>query len=53
MIVYDIVLNGEIKETIKPRKSRLKEIYAYMLEQSKLMRAKYGENVKIKGRMVY
>ncbi|MEW9700719.1 mechanosensitive ion channel protein MscL [Paenibacillus sp. SI8] len=53
MIVYDIVVNGEIKETIKPRKNRLKEIYAYMLEQSKLMKAKYGENVKIKGRMVY
>jgi hypothetical protein len=53
LIVYDIVLNGEIKETIKPRKNRLKEIYAFMLEQSKLMKAKYGENVKIKGRMVY
>ncbi|NEW08483.1 mechanosensitive ion channel protein MscL [Paenibacillus sp. SYP-B3998] len=53
MIVYDIVVNGEIKETIKPRKNRLKEIYAYMLEQSKLMKVKYGENVKIKGRMVY
>ncbi|TXK84325.1 mechanosensitive ion channel protein MscL [Paenibacillus sp. N3.4] len=53
MIVYDIVLNGEIKETIKPHKNRLKEIYAYMLEQSKVMKAKYGENVKIKGRMVY
>ncbi|MEC0145055.1 MULTISPECIES: mechanosensitive ion channel protein MscL [Paenibacillus] len=53
MIVYDIVLNGEIKETIKPRKNRLKEIYAFMLEQSKLMKAKYGDNVKIKGRMVY
>lgn len=53
MVVYDIVLNGEIKETIKPRKNRLKEIYAFMLEQSKLMKAKYGDNVKIKGRMVY
>ena len=53
MIVYDIVLNGEIKETIKPRKNRLKEIYAFMLDQSKLMKAKYGDNVKIKGRMVY
>jgi phosphate starvation-inducible protein PhoH len=53
MIVYDIVLNGEIKETIKPRKRSLKEIYAYMLEQSKLMKAKYGDNVKIKGRMIY
>ncbi len=53
MIVYDIVVNGEVKETIKPHKSRLKEIYAYMLEQSKLMRNKYGDNVKIKGRIVY
>ncbi|MBP1992012.1 mechanosensitive ion channel protein MscL [Paenibacillus eucommiae] len=53
MVVYDIVLNGEIKETIKPLRKSLKEIYAYMLEQSKLMKDKYGENVKIKGRMVY
>lgn len=53
MIVYDIVLNGEIKETIKPKKNRLKEIYSYMLEQTKLMKDKYGDNVKIKGRIVY
>jgi hypothetical protein len=53
MIVYDIVVNGEIKETIKPRKRSLKEIYAYMLEQTKLMKAKYGDNVKIKRRMIY
>jgi hypothetical protein len=53
MLVYDIVLNGEIKETIKPRKKSLKEIYAYMTEQSKLMKVKYGNNVKIKGRMIY
>lgn len=53
MIVYDIVLNGELKETIKPRKKTLKEIYAYMLEQSNLMKAKYGENVIIRGRMIY
>jgi hypothetical protein len=53
MIVYDIILNGEIKETIKPRKNRLKEIYAYMQEQSKLMRIKYGDNVKILRRIIY
>jgi hypothetical protein len=53
VVVYDIVVNGEIKETIKPRKERLKEIYAFMLEQTKLMKAKYGDTVKIKGRMVY
>jgi hypothetical protein len=53
VIVYDIVLNGEVKETIKPIKKSLKEIYAYMLEQTKLMKAKYGENVKVKGRMIY
>lgn len=53
MIVYDIVLNGEIQETIKPKKNRLKEIYAFMLEQTKLMKAKYGDNVKIKSRIVY
>lgn len=52
-VVYDIVVNGEIRETIKPRKVRLKEIYTFMLEQTKLMKAKYGDNVRIKGRMVY
>jgi len=53
MLVYDIVVNGEIKETIKPRKIRLKEIYTFMQEQTKLMKAKYGDNVKVNGRMVY
>jgi hypothetical protein len=53
MLVYDIVVNGIVKETIKPRKERLKEIYSFMLEQSKLMKLKYGEQVIITGRMVY
>jgi hypothetical protein len=53
MIVYDIILNGEIQETIKPRKNRLKEIYDYMQEQTKLMKIKYGENIKISRRVIY
>ncbi|MNW08640.1 hypothetical protein D3C71_2054610 [compost metagenome] len=53
MIVYDIFVNGRIRETITPRKQRLKEINTYMLEQMKVMRAKYGEQVIVKGRMVY
>jgi hypothetical protein len=53
VIVYDIVVNGEVKETIKPRINRLKEIYTFMIEQSKLMKKKYGENITIKRRILY
>ncbi|EGL15353.1 mechanosensitive ion channel protein MscL [Paenibacillus chitinolyticus] len=53
MIVYDIVVNGEVKETIRPQKLRLKELYAYMLEQSKQMKMKYGENTRVLKRILY
>ncbi|AHD06746.1 hypothetical protein ERIC2_c29640 [Paenibacillus larvae subsp. larvae DSM 25430] len=53
MLVYDVVVNGEIKETILPPKHRLKEIYHYMMEQSQLMQRKYGEHVRLNKRIVY
>jgi hypothetical protein len=53
MLVYDVVVNGEIKETILPRKHRLKEIYHYMMEQNQLMQRKYGEHVRLNKRIVY
>jgi hypothetical protein len=53
MVVFDIVLNGEVKETIKPMNQRLKDIYAYMAEQKKRIKAKYGKQAVISRRMIY
>jgi hypothetical protein len=53
MVVYDIVLNGEVKETIKPLDQRLKNMYYHTKEQIKLMKAKYGKNIVVNRRILY
>ncbi len=52
MVVYDIILNGEVKETIVPLNQRLKEMYWFMVDQLELLRKKYGENILIKRRVL-
>jgi hypothetical protein len=53
MIEYDVILNGEIKETIKPINQRLKDMVKFVTEQFHVMKLKYGENVMIHRRIVY
>jgi hypothetical protein len=53
VIVYDVIVNGEIKETIKPTSQRLKDMYAFVTEQINLMKKKYGYNIKINRRVIY
>ncbi len=53
MIVYDVIVNGKIQETIRPKRQKLREIYDYVNEQMKDMRRKYGQGVHVKRRMVY
>lgn len=53
MVVYDIVVDGEVKETIHPMNQRLKNMYAYVKEQIKLMKSKYGSNIRVNRRIVY
>ncbi|MDG0808694.1 mechanosensitive ion channel protein MscL [Cohnella rhizosphaerae] len=53
MIEFDVIVGGEVKETLRPNTSRLKEVYDYINEQMKLMRGKYGYEVKVMRRILY
>jgi hypothetical protein len=53
MVVFDVVLNGEVKETIKPINQRLKDVYSYVKDQIELMKLKYGKGIIVNRRIVY
>lgn len=53
MIVFDVVVDGEVKETIKPVNQRLKEIYAYVQEESARVREKYTGSIYLTRRLEY
>ncbi|MBB6671039.1 mechanosensitive ion channel protein MscL [Cohnella nanjingensis] len=53
MIVFDVIVGGEVKETIKPKTVKLKEIYDIVNEQMKQMKRKYGRDIDVKRRMIY
>ncbi|MUT68646.1 mechanosensitive ion channel protein MscL [Paenibacillus sp. NEAU-GSW1] len=53
MIVFDVVVDGEVKETIKPANQRLKEIYAYVQLESRRVQAKYSGSIYLNRRMEY
>lgn len=53
MVVFDIVVNGEVKETIMPINQRLKNVYTYVKDQIELMKVKYGNAIVVNRRFVY
>jgi hypothetical protein len=53
MVVFDIVVNGEVKETIKPKTQKLKAMLEFVKEQVKIMKQKYGNNIVINRRLIY
>lgn len=53
VVVYDVVVNGEVKETIKPINQRLNNVYTYVKEEIELMKLKYGNNIVLNRRIVY
>jgi hypothetical protein len=53
MIVFDIIVDGIVKETIRPNVRKLRDISVFVNEQMKLMRRKYGYGVHIKRRMIF
>jgi hypothetical protein len=53
VVVYDVVVNGEVKESIRPVNQRLKNVYVYVKEQIELMKLKYGNGIIINRRIVY
>ncbi|MBB3110635.1 hypothetical protein FHS18_002702 [Paenibacillus phyllosphaerae] len=53
MIVFDVIVEGAVKETLKPAKQQLKEIAAFMKSESVRLIRTYGSEVQIKRRMLY
>lgn len=55
MIVFDVIVNGKITETLKPKSQRLRDIYDFVNEQMKLLGRKYGyhDGVHLKRRIIY
>ncbi|WP_336742834.1 mechanosensitive ion channel protein MscL [Paenibacillus sp. y28] len=53
MVVFDVIVNGKVIETITPLNRRLKDIYRYVADQMDRIRKAYGANVVVKRRMLY
>ena len=52
MLVFDIVVNGEVKETVRPVSQRMKDIYLLMQGKMKDIKGKYGSNVQVRKRIL-
>jgi hypothetical protein len=53
MLEYDVVVNGEVKETIKPPAQRLKQIDAFVKQQIQLLKLKHGSGIVVNRRVLY
>ncbi|MFB9329034.1 mechanosensitive ion channel protein MscL [Paenibacillus aurantiacus] len=53
MIVFDVIVDGKVKETLRPVNQRLKEIHLYVKAESARLIEKYGTNVQLNRRMLY
>lgn len=53
MVVFDVVINGVVIETIKPKTQKLKAIVDFVKEQMVEMKRKHGSNIIINRRFIY
>ncbi|MNZ94958.1 hypothetical protein D3C78_1140800 [compost metagenome] len=53
IIVFDVFVDGKVKETIRPSNQRLKEIHSFVKNESRGLIEKYGKNVYLNRRVVY
>lgn len=53
MIVYDVIVNGQKIDTLRPMTSRLKELRQFIEQQFSLLEEKYGSNVHLSRRFEY
>lgn len=53
MVVYDVTVNGQWIETIRPINQRPQEMYWFMVDQIQNMRKKYGTEVAVYRRFIY
>ncbi|WP_169081888.1 mechanosensitive ion channel protein MscL [Paenibacillus sp. PL91] len=52
-IVFDVTVDGKVKETIQPQSQRLKEIRSFIQTEASGLIEKYGSNVYLNRRVVY
>lgn len=52
-IVFDVFVDGKVKETLQPQNQRLKEIHSFVKAESSGLIKKYGSNVYLNRRVVY
>ncbi|MGO4369795.1 mechanosensitive ion channel protein MscL [Paenibacillus sp. 2TAB19] len=52
-IVFDVAVDGKVKETIQPNDLRLKDIHNFVQAQSTALIEKYGSNVYLNRRVIY
>ena len=52
-IVFDVSVDGKVKETIQPKNQRLKDIQAFIQAESSGLIKKYGNQVYLNRRVIY
>ncbi len=52
-IVFDVFVDGKVKETLQPSNQRLSDIYPFIKAESNALIQKYGRNVYLNRRVVY
>ncbi len=52
-IVFDVFVDGKVRETLQPNTQRLKEIQTFIKAESATIIKKYGTNVYLNRRFIY
>lgn len=53
MIVFDVVINGKVQETIKPANQRLHEMYWFVIDRVQKYKVNNNSDVKLIRRIAY
>ncbi|GIO65499.1 mechanosensitive ion channel protein MscL [Paenibacillus sp. JTLBN-2024] len=53
MIVFDVIVHGEVKETIRPISQRLHEMLVQVTEEARRLSRAYGTPVQVHRRIIY
>lgn len=53
MIVFDVIVNGNKIDTLRPMASRLKDLRLFIDQQFEQLVEKYGQNVYLNRRIEY
>jgi hypothetical protein len=53
MVVFDVVVDGIVIETIQPKTQKLKAMVEFVKEQMIILKQKHGNNLIINRRFIY